>query len=195
MRKRLLITGTPKSGTRYIADLFRQVGLDIGHERVRADGSASCFLAVDDYYYPNTGHNRVRARFGYEQTWHQVREPLTCISALVAGIGSVEQPFWRWQEKHTGIEGNMEPALKKCALFWVAWNGMVKPDWRYRVEDIRVIWPEMLDRLGMDAVKMGEVSDRHASVRPAIPRYTWDGIRAVGMYDAVKVAAKEYGYE
>ncbi|NEO35141.1 MAG: hypothetical protein F6J90_01995 [Moorea sp. SIOASIH] len=50
--KLFLITGHPRCGSGFMSNLFRQLGFDIGHEKLGQDGVSSWLMAVKDLNAP-----------------------------------------------------------------------------------------------------------------------------------------------
>lgn len=145
---RLLITGPPRSGTRWIALALRSAGLRVGHERLLRDGMVSSLAAVDDFYYVNQVVPATSS-LDFDHVWLQTRDPLLAIPSIAKAL---RIDFWRWQEKHTHVPGDLEPRLLRAMLFWTSWIPKARsrhPEWQYRLEDASRLWPEMLDRLGI----------------------------------------------
>lgn len=195
--RKLLIVGCPRSGTRAISDALTTARFPVGHERCGPRGISSCFFAAKDWDYPGK-HRGTPERFRFEQVWHQTRTPNKVISSMA---DKMPPSFWRWQEKHTGIPGNLEPTVKRCAIFWIAWNELVEKNypgaWRYRVEDLGDLWPTMLERLGIPWVPLQTSPDHGHNERKERHYWTWDELRdalPTGIWDRLRKKAEEYGY-
>src|SRR5688572_17821987 len=78
-RRDILVTGCPRSGTKYMALLLQAYGLDVGHEEMGARGISSFSLAVTSEDGP-WGPTRERYRFA--RVVHLVREPLATIASF-----------------------------------------------------------------------------------------------------------------
>jgi hypothetical protein len=83
----------------------------------------------------------------YEPALHQVREPLaairslqTCHPRLLARVRPLIGPFDTEERSH----------LWQCMNFWYQWNLAIADfaSWRFRVESLRVQFPELCRRLG-----------------------------------------------
>lgn len=184
---KLLITGCPRSGTRFVSSILGQSGIRAFHERMGRDGTVSCYFAVDDWYYAGP-HSTTERRSAYEWThiFHQVRHPLNCIASMAA----LDRPrFWHWTQRHIGFDMEREGRLRYCTRFWLEWNTRVdalEPHWRFQIESD--FWPEMCDRLGIapgPRPVAGSNSIPHSSIG-------WDDLGELA--EPVKLRAKSYGY-
>src|SRR3990172_6286941 len=63
----VLVTGFPRSGTRFMVDVFQDQGLRVGHEWIGKDGAVSWIHAV--------------LNNSFDHTVHLVRHPLEAISS------------------------------------------------------------------------------------------------------------------
>lgn len=196
--RKLLILSAPRSGTRYAARICSKLGLNVQHERVGAGGTVSSYFVVDDYWYQGA-HSRNRherrSEFKFDHVWHQVRHPLNVIGSMF-GHNVLLRNWWHWQEKHTGISFD-SPPLVRAARFWIDWNekiGAQNPDIRYRIEDIEFVWPELMERLGMQGTDLPPV-DKKTNSRPHEP-VTWRDLQIEDrdLSDRVKRIAEKYGY-
>jgi hypothetical protein len=194
----LLITGCPRSGTRAIAAAFTNVRFWIGHERGGSCGISSSFFAVFDWHYPGA-HRAPLERYRFDQVWHQTRYPLNAISSMA---DKMPDSWWHWQEKHSGVSGDLEPVGLRCALFWIRWNRLVEENhlvaWQYRIEDARRLWPEMCKRLGLPECDYTPDDDHgHNKKKDDRHQFSWDEMKSidVDMYDDLRQLAEKYGYE
>lgn len=183
----LLITGSPRSGTRYVSSLLRQSGIRAFHERVGSDGSVSSLFAVDDFWYPGNKNPMRRSSFDWTHVFHQVRHPLDTIASLAA----MERPeFWHWTQVHTGLGYEEDDAVVHAAKFWVKWNELAEklnPEWTYQIESD--FWDEMCDRIGIGRCEIPEVAENGASRHGKI---SWDDLGSAR--GSVEVLAERYGY-
>jgi hypothetical protein len=140
----LLVTGCGRSGTKYISFVLRRLGLDVPHERLGADG-----ISAWDFAGPVRGRPygpAVSVRF--EQVFHQVRHPLD----VIASVATFGPESWSYIYANTPCTRD-EPLLVRAARYWLGWNERVETiaSWRYRIESLPTLFPELCERLGVDA--------------------------------------------
>jgi len=198
IHRKLLVTGAPRSGTRAIAYALTSAGFPVGHERGGPRGISSCFFAAHDWYYPGV-HRAPLSRYRFEQVWHQTRHPLRTISSMAD-----EMPitWWHWQQPHSRVPGDLEPIGIRCALFWARWSSLIEANhpkaWRYRIEDVEELWPEMCDRIGIPLAPYKPPSDHgHSKKKDDRHQYSWDELKSINVkiHDQVRAFARKYGYE
>src|SRR5580698_4937223 len=143
--KKTLITGCGRSGTKYISHVLSAAGLDVRHEIMGKDGVASWLLGVDAESVPWGPRRR---DFRFRTILHQIRHPL----AVISSAQTFTQVSWGFICQHIRCELE-EPLALRCAKYWRYWNEQIEPeaDWRYRVEDVQVIWNELCERTGCPA--------------------------------------------
>lgn len=176
-----------------MAKILRASGMDVRHEDMGTDGSVSCFLAVDDFFYHGRHHDRL-AICDFDVRMHQTRAPLETIGSLA---GFDKTWFWHWQEKHTGIRWEAGP-LDRAARFYLRWHSILEEqpfDLRYAIEklpetwgDIRGLLPTLPECPPPIPRNIGE-SDH--------PVVAWDDVKSldVPLYDDLREMAERYGYE
>ena len=98
-RKRLLVTGCGRSGTKYISLFLTKMGVQCGHEKIGKDGVAAWSLAVDSEAY----HMHLRRRdYNFYTILHQVRNPLDVIKSS----HTITASSWAYIEKFIPIQKN-----------------------------------------------------------------------------------------
>lgn len=207
MKCKLLVVGAPRSGTRYTARLLQSLGAKVRHENFGVEGCVSSLLTAEDFYYPfhkpiqmEDGTIRIprRSEIEWEHILHQVREPLGCISSLCYRGGP--DMFWRWQEKHSAVNGDMYPVERRAMRFWVQWNYMAEciSEATYRVEDMATVFPELLrPALGMSEEVEAPHVERQIAPHGDIHRYTWDELMKIDSSAArtCQFYARRWGYK
>ena len=140
-RKRLLITGCGRSGTKYITHLLRRLGLDVRHERMGRDGIASWGMAVDA---GAVAWGVPMRDFAFEQVFHQVRDP----REVIASATTFKPDSWAFICAHTPIPLD-EPVLLRAAKYWYYWNLEAEKiaHWRYRIDAFHQVFDEFCARL------------------------------------------------
>ncbi len=131
IEKELLVTGSPRSGTHFYAELLQVQGLAVKHEAMGEYGCVSSLFCVDDrrFDYMATGnYGPIFSEYRFKRILHLVRHPLKVITSLAYQMPDV---FWSWQEYFTGIvvrddSGTWKaPTIEQAAAFWLTWTGIV----------------------------------------------------------------------
>lgn len=133
--KKIIITGCPRSGTKYISRVLQECGLDIGHDKVWGkDGISSWFYAAREV--PN---NSVVVC--------QIRNPVNTIGSLQT-IGSNAWEFFD-THIHCGLDNEL---ILRGMKAWLYWNrlAMEKAIFTYRIEDIENQWGRICELIGID---------------------------------------------
>jgi len=141
VRKKVLITGCGRSGTKYITFILRRLGLDVMHEKVGRDGTASWLMAVDS---TSTPWGPGRSNFEFQAILHQVRNPLAVIPSLV----TFKPSSWNYIHKYIPHSED-DSVLVQAAKYWYYWNQEVEKvaHWRYRIEDFQTVFFEFCNKL------------------------------------------------
>jgi len=187
-----LITGCGRSGTKYIVEILKSIGVEAGHEKPGKDGTVDWHLAISRS--PD-----------YDFILHQVRHPLRTIESMHSAMGS----SWEFICKRVmDIRMDMD-ILERSMAYWYYWNLLAeKNSWlTYRVEDLDAVINQvggvcLGKRPGRKARnKMAEVSkDLHTRRKDkrgnGIPNLTWADLRAVNqrLAQSIHSTARRYGY-
>jgi hypothetical protein len=137
----VLVTGCPRSGTRYITLVLRRLGLDVGHERIGRDGVSSWALAVDAERTP-WGPSWGDVQF--DTVLHQVRHPLDVIDS----VETLKPTSWEFVSRHVPLAPR-ESFPVRGALLWCHWNRAAerRATLTYRVEAIGEALPLICEAL------------------------------------------------
>lgn len=147
-RKRLLITGCGRSGTKYVTHLLRRLGLDVPHERMGADGIASWAMAVD----ADAVVWGVSPRdYDFEHVFHQVRDP----REVIASATTFKPRSWDFICAHTPVPAD-DPVVLRAAKYWYYWNLEAEKiaGWRYRIDALADVFEEFCARLHLTRIAM-----------------------------------------
>jgi hypothetical protein len=185
-----LITGSGRSGTKYMATVLRACGLNVGHERLGRDGIVSGFYAFDAPRYPGRRHPAPRPKF--DTVLHQVREPLATIGSLTTGR------HWRWSRQFTALREKNPPPLRRACYVWLAFNQAAERQavFTYRIEDLRDYWSALQTALNFTAEYEAVAHISHNINTRAHAAITWDDIARVApeIVDDIITTSRGYGY-
>lgn len=175
----IIIAGTARSATNYIAIVFQQAGVDLRHERYGQDG-ISCFQIVPYLQF----HNKAIIL-------QQTREPLVTISS----IQTARERTW------VGIRYflpcyDTENYTRRCMQYWYYWNIMLEgfPIYRYQVEQIEQCWDRICELTNTPNEGLPDVrKDVHTRQHS---QWTWQDLKEadVKLYDKIRAMGEKLGY-
>ena len=190
----LLVTGCARSGTAYISQFLRISGVDTPHESIGADGCVSWLMAADTIHAP---YGPGSAKFAFEHTFHQVRDPLKTIASLAME----PEPAWNFVRNNVPEIKSDDSLLTRCAKYWIYWNRMAekKAEWTYRIEDLSKVVGEMEQRLGrpLDRSLFKTLSKNTNGRYPDKKKYTWKDLEDdldPKLFKKLQSVATHYGY-
>lgn len=144
MANKIAVTGTGRSGTNFFAAILAELGKDVKHEAMGADGIASwCIVPnVKDAVY-GPGGDCISNDF---LVGHQVRSPLKAIGSLT----TFNKSSWRYiTENSPSLPKNI---MHRAMVHWLDWNqragDMSSHTWK--LEGLEKAPPEILKTLGWD---------------------------------------------
>ena len=142
MAKKIAVTGTGRSGTNFFASVLSELGKDVRHEEMGADGIASwCLVAnvTDAVYGP--GGAALNNEF---VVGHQVRHPLKTIGSLT----TFNKSSWRYiRENSPELPRKI---MHRAMAHWLDWNTRAVDfaSFTWTLEDIKETPPKILESLG-----------------------------------------------
>ncbi len=142
-----LITGTGRSGTHFTSAALLALGVDAPHEAVGRDGCVSWKHAVNGTFeYIGKGRVSRIEDPGFKTVVHQVRDPLK----VIASMQTFSLSSWYYIAKSVEIQMTAPP-LVTAMQAWVGWNELIeqRASWRFRIEDIDAVFPELCQRIGL----------------------------------------------
>lgn len=159
---KILITGHPRTGTGYAAKCLQDIGLDVGHEKLGADGISSWLWAVDCYDNARWGDN-YRDIFP-EMTIMLVRNP----HDVIASMAHTAARAFAWMGQYVEIPAGTD--IVKAAAVLVAWTEKClenrKPDFLVRTVDFAEFCERTFSRRPSDALE-GFNSRHHPNLTAA----------------------------
>jgi hypothetical protein len=154
-----VVTGTPRSGTTYIAKVLRRLGVDCHHERWFTP-----WAVIMEAYRSNDipwGDSSWLAAPFIEmlpedtKVFHVVREPLNTLNSVI-GTGQIDWPddYRTFIARHCWSDENYWPADvgRDAQTFWVRWNQMIEQSGRvsrrFQIEEVPSIITEIVSTIG-----------------------------------------------
>lgn len=144
---RILITGCGRSGTHYTSALLKAMGLDVPHEAVGKDGAASWKHVVSGtFVYIGKNRSVEIDSSGFDRILHQVRHPLK----VIASMQTFSDSTWSYMAKAIELDLGANP-VRKGMQAYVRWNRLIEKsaDWRFRIEEIKEVFPEFCRQAGI----------------------------------------------
>lgn len=157
-KRKLLISGSGRSGTKFTAKLLKKLGQKVDHERVDDYGTVSWYFCIQDaewYPYhpwdPRRVHSGERGQhYEFETILHQTRHPLKAIASMMKVHQVID---YEWAYEHGLIRSMDDKPLVKAMSLWSSANFAIeeRAHWQYRMEDLVAgsVWDEWLDRCGL----------------------------------------------
>lgn len=142
---KVLITGTPRSGTTYIAQVLSNYGLDIPHEsHIGQHGIVSWVMGGKPVSPPWGPKFRTK---DYDIILHQVRHPLSCIKSY----GTMSKITWKYIHRKCPGLSSINDICTKYLEFWIRWNNKIEEmcNHTYCVEEIGDCLDWILGRFGI----------------------------------------------
>ena len=144
MNNKIAVTGTGRSGTNFFAAILTELGKDVKHEAMGADGIASWCLV------PNI-KNAVYGPGGSALTeefviGHQVRNPLKTIGSLT----TFNKTSWKFVDEHSNELPHK--IMHRAMVHWLDWNQRASKmsSFTWKLEDLETSQPEIIKTLGWE---------------------------------------------
>lgn len=141
---RCLVVGTPRSGTSFVAESLRNLGLRVAHEMpdfkeydfdAPEDALVSWWFAGDAPYPEYAGPGLPKRHYTFDRVVHIVRDPVH----VMRSVTTMCPTSYAFIQKKANLSSTLvrtEP-LRYSALFWLRWNKLAgrKADVRLRIEE------------------------------------------------------------
>ena len=135
-----LIIGHPRCGTGFMSKLFTKNNLEVGHEKMGANGTSDWQYAIQDAKcFPWT--SGVRINYQFDKTIHNIRDPFTAIPSIVfTETPDFGEQSWRTvseQFRRKYVKFPDTNAFENAAHSFLGWNQIIEnqnPDLTVRIE-------------------------------------------------------------
>lgn len=202
--RRILVTGCSRSGTKSMANILKDAGIRVEHERMGTDGTVSCFFYDKSRNvlpfpktYPRDPHEGESAPHYYKfrRKIHLVREPLACISSNVSVMNRAHQEWLVARGIITSME--VKPKLLRMMQMWHGINNFLDL-MKYelvKIEDDRAI-KSLIASLGGDVKSFTHRRMNKASGYNKPKELEWSDLEKVDqdLTKRIRKLAKAYGY-
>lgn len=181
---KILITGCPRSGTRYLSNVFNRVGLDVGHECVRFNGCSSGFYVGDFPTYP-VGHKEPVSSINWFYVIHIIRDPQKAVPSLARLLTDVAA-VRRWYKQFGLITDSVDQSAMNV-WYWSHKNVIknIKPDITVNIDWFPEYWPEISHKLNITHDFPYKV--RIDNSYPYTSKYTWEDLNRIDLEKSVQV--------
>jgi GR25 family glycosyltransferase involved in LPS biosynthesis len=185
-RRRFLVTGHPRSGTKYMAKLLQSLGLDVRHESMGADGISSWMFAVDADKVPYTGDGTTLRQFSFQHTILAVRHPLDVLASSMQTEAEPSLKFRRrWSRVPVGYNRHEE-----AVHILLAWHDHIlklSPSIVVQVERAAEVIPAAFDMRPVS--EPPSVTINHRTHEPL----TWTDLQQY-LRESLRTQLAEYAY-
>lgn len=213
-RKTCLITGHPRCGSRYMALLFKQLGLDINHEWFGDDGISSWLFAVRDLNMPTLGGHVISPEASYstvfDYTLAYVRNPYEAIPSIMLE-NRVERSY-NYRRNHILSELDIDiddykSDIERALASYLFWNKIVErkaPTTTFKVEDCvesvyrflkdNALLKRPVDIAGIDIATNANATASRGILKPVVSK---DNYRKIAQHLRNDLASfcSQYGYD
>ncbi|MBK8816396.1 MAG: hypothetical protein IPN42_13245 [Methylococcaceae bacterium] len=213
-RKKLLITGHPRCGSRYISLLLKHLGVDVNHEWFGANGICSWLYVVKDLNMPTLGSHIINPYASYatdfDYTLAYVRNPFDAIPSIL--LENWVERSYNFRRNHIidqlGIDlDDYKSDLERAIASFLLWNKITQlknPVETFKVENCveavhaflvnnRLVH-ETIDISTIDIATNANSTSSRGIVKPEIPD---DGYKRIADHLRTDLIAfcDQYGYD
>ncbi len=203
----ILILGTGRCGTRFMAKVLQMCGLDVQHELCGEHGTSSHFFHSDFHWYPYLPWYPDRAHYGerrddyeFKHVIHMVRNPLTCIPSIAKIFQALE---WEFMED-LGYDVMGKGKILRCMKMYYWINMAVEPQiahpstHRFKIERIQFDWKKLPFHSEFN-LPMKPPREKPINVGSGYRRSqptTWKELKKIDLdlANEIQRMAKRYGY-
>lgn len=134
---KLLVIGAPRSGTKYLADVFNHLGLKLGHENAGHEGAVG-------YNFATAAARRGRSIRLADCDWvaHVIRDPRYAIPSIATNLFSRKvMAFTHYSSEFGGVAGWWKHWNEKCEQTLADAKQLGAKTMAFRIEDSDAVVP------------------------------------------------------
>lgn len=196
--ERILITGHPRSGTKFTAKMLKRMGYPTSYEG-HGLGGKTRFVSSWKHAMPGVFEYRYFRKMPLDQDFarviHQVRHPLKVIASSTTLFDVTINHIKKYVDIPEETVHKHQP-LKLCMRSWIGWNTLIeeKAQWRYQLEELRDVFPEFCRQIGIPDQPMPNMGKRNTRRHGD---FTWDDLyrEDEALAQEIRDMARRYGYE
>lgn len=185
-----LITGHPRSGTKFVSTVVQACGYDMPHERIGSMGAVGWIYAGKGYIF-----NKAVSPSFFEERFHIVRDPVK----VVRSMPTITNESWSFLFKNVRKPPFNDP-IALGFYTWLKWNELCESIccFRFRVEDF---WGEeaenIMHKMGFGVFNWPSyIVNKRINHRKGVQFSLPDiAIQYPKLMSKVKSKAEEYGYD
>jgi hypothetical protein len=179
----LMITGHPRSGTKFAATVCSQLGVDVGHETDGVDGISSWMFAVEADENPWARHPAARTRRAFH--WHHmiqcVRDPATAVPSIMRENAHAPASY-DFRRDHilrgTGTDlDSFKTEAERALASLCLWNKIIRaqsPAFTFRIEADAGALQDFLTASGFELDQEAELDLTPANANKRYKGQTYD---------------------
>ena len=120
-KRKLLVIGTGRCGTKYLSKLFVRNKIDVGHDLTGNEGVCSHWFSYDADWFPllmtrpaGCAHlGEHKSDYEFENIYHLIRHPLTCIESIKNNFHEADCVFHNEMPNLQGVvRGDLFSAMR-----------------------------------------------------------------------------------
>ena len=199
MGRDFLITGSPRSGTRFMAALFRSAGLGATHEGVFIPAGIRPRVIKNVESSWLAAPHLQTWKYHFKKVIHLVRDPILVISSQREReiMFKKESPYTKYIYDNVSEITNFNNSIDNYLHFWIAWNEMIEKHTKIRVkiEDINNDREKFLQDLGVYTIGRQLYKNFKCNSDGETKKITMEEIEKSQWSKKFKEKAKQYGYD
>lgn len=198
-KKEFLITGSPRSGTGYMARLFESAGYYSLHEGIFVPFIINEHLdnSVESSWL--SAPFIAKLRYEFKKIIHVTRNPLLVINSQEKRkiLSRPENPYTLYIYHHSAKLKKKDGSLNNYARFWIEWNEMIEKfvDQRVKIEEVSKNPEKFFNQLEIDTKGRKLYTNQKYNTDGMTAKINLKDIKNYWIRKKLKTKAKEYGYD
>ena len=197
--RQFLITGMPRSGTRFMTALFRSAGLSASHEGLFGPlgPNKNVIKNVESSWMSVPYLKEYKHQF--KKIIHITRHPLYVLASLKRRnfFGRIMDKYDYFVWNHLKSIVMYDNSITAIIQFWIDWNKKIEryADVRVQIEDINENKEKFFENLGINIKGKELYKNEKCNTDGETNPIDLGLLKTAGNYKLFKEKAKEYGYD
>jgi len=197
--RQFLVTGTPRSGTRFMAALFRSAGLSASHEGLFGP------LGPNNHVTKNVESSWMAMpylkeyEYQFKKIIHITRNPLYVLASLKRRnfLGRIMNQWDYFVWNHLDSIVMHDDSITAIIQFWIDWNEKIEryAYVRVQIEDINENKERFFKNLGINIKGKQLYKNEKCNTDGETNPIDLGLLKTAGNYKLLKEKAKQYGYD